>query len=422
MALGFGIVVFALGILISVCLHEAGHMGTAKAFGMKVTRYFVGFGPTLWSFRRGETEYGVKALPLGGFVKIVGMTPQDDDVAAGDEHRAMWRFPVWKRTVVMSAGSVSHFILAFVSLWVLFVLVGVPDDAKVDTAPATVGSISTCVNDFKVDPATQQPAACVPGKDPASPASQAGLRPGDVITALNGEPIADYATMRTAVRALGNSDVTITYTRDGQSRTAQVHVPAVQRVKDSVAPDTKIDQVTSADLERAGILGISAQIPTITYGPVRGAELTARGMGNIVVQTVRSLKDIPEKIPALVTAITGGERDPNTPVSVVGASRIGGELVSIGDWMRVLTLFAVLNLFFGIFNLLPLLPMDGGHIAIAWFERVRSWIAARRGRPDPGRVDYLKLTPITLGVIGILGVFVLLTVTADVVNPITLPK
>src|SRR5205814_10483021 len=147
-----------------------------------------------------------------------------------------------------------------------------------------------------------------------------------------------------------------------------------------------------------------------------------RKMGRVVGLTFEPLKQIPAKIPALFSAITGGQRDPNTPVSVVGASRIGGELVSVGDWMRVLSLFAVLNLFFGIFNLLPLLPMDGGHIAIAWFERLRSWWAARRGRPDPGRVDYLKLTPITLAVISILGVFVLLTVTADVVNPITLPK
>jgi membrane-associated protease RseP (regulator of RpoE activity) len=145
-------------------------------------------------------------------------------------------------------------------------------------------------------------------------------------------------------------------------------------------------------------------------------------MGNMVVMTFDSLQQIPKKIPALVTAITGGERDPETPVSVVGASRIGGELISVGDWPRVFTLFSVLNLFFGIFNLLPLLPMDGGHIAIAWFERVRSWIAARRGRPDPGRVDYMKLTPITLAVISVLGVFVVLTMTADVVNPITLPK
>ena len=112
-----GIVLFALGILISVCLHEAGHMSPPSAFGMKVTRYFVGFGPTLWSFRRGETEYGIKAIPLGGFVKIVGMTPQDDDVEPGDEQRAMWRYPVWKRTIVMSAGSVTHFVLGIVILW-----------------------------------------------------------------------------------------------------------------------------------------------------------------------------------------------------------------------------------------------------------------------------------------------------------------
>jgi membrane-associated protease RseP (regulator of RpoE activity) len=422
MALVFGIIVFALGILISVCLHEAGHMGTAKAFGMKVTRYFVGFGPTLWSFRRGETEYGVKALPLGGFVKIVGMTPQDDDVEPGDEKRAMWRFPVWKRTVVMSAGSITHFILAFVTLWVLFVFVGVPDDSKINSAPAKIGSVTSCVTDFKVDPQTKLPVTCKPGVDQASPASQAGLRAGDVITAINGQRIATYADMRSAVRALGDQDATITFTRDGGSLDRKVHIPAIARVKDTVDPNKPITEVKADDLERAGILGVAAQIPQRTFGPVEGAGLTAKSMGRIVVLTFDSLKQIPQKIPALVSAITGGERDPNTPVSVVGASRIGGELVSIGDWMRVLNLFAVLNLFFGIFNLLPLLPMDGGHIAIAWFERVRSWIAARRGRPDPGRVDYMKLTPITLGVIGVLGVFVLLTVTADVVNPITLPK
>jgi membrane-associated protease RseP (regulator of RpoE activity) len=422
MALVFGITLFALGILISVCLHEAGHMSTAKAFGMKVTRYFVGFGPTLWSFRRGETEYGVKALPLGGFVKIVGMTPQDDDVAPEDEKRAMWRFPVWKRTIVMSAGSVTHFILAFVTLWVLFALVGVPDDSKVNAAPAKLGSISACVTPtFKIDPGTKQPVTCQEGKDPESPAAEAGLKPGDVITAINGQPIANYAEMRAAVRGLGDKDATITYTRDGKTETTpKVHVPAVERIKDNVDPNKPITEVKPSDLERAGMLGVGAVVPQTTFGPVESATLTAKGMGRIVVLTVESLQQIPSKIPALFHAIVGGERDPNTPVSVVGASRIGGELVSIGDWVRVLNLFAVLNLFFGIFNLLPLLPMDGGHIAIAWFEKVRSWIAARRGRPDPGRVDYLKLTPITLAVISVLGVFVLLTVTADVVNPITL--
>jgi membrane-associated protease RseP (regulator of RpoE activity) len=422
MALVFGIVVFALGILISVCLHEAGHMGTAKVFGMKVTRYFVGFGPTLFSFRRGETEYGVKALPLGGFVKIVGMTPQDDDVEPGDEDRAMWRFPVWKRTIVMSAGSITHFILAFVALWALFAFVGVPDDTKVNTAPAKVGAVLPCVSDFKVDPATKQQAQCKVGTDPASPASRAGLRPGDVITAINGQPISNFAEMRSTVQGLGNQNATITYRHDGKSYTRQVLIPAVQRPKSTVDPNKPITEVKGDDLEAAGMIGISPQAPTRTFGVIQSAGLSGKTMGRTVVLTFESLKQIPAKVPALVTAITGGQRDPNTPVSVVGASRIGGELVSVGDWLNVLNLFAVLNLFFGIFNLLPLLPMDGGHIAIAWFERIRSWIAARRGRPDPGRVDYMKLTPITLAVISVLGVFVVLTVTADVVNPITLPK
>ncbi|MGC9666378.1 M50 family metallopeptidase [Planosporangium sp. 12N6] len=421
MALVFGIVVFALGILISVCLHEAGHMGTAKAFGMKVTRYFVGFGPTLFSFRRGETEYGVKALPLGGFVKIVGMTPQDDDVEPGDEKRAMWRFPVWKRTVVMSAGSITHFILAFVALWALFAFIGVPDPDRIGTSPATVGSVSSCVSDFKIDPQTKQQAACKPGTDPASPAAKAGLRRGDVITSINGEKISTYAEMRQVVQRMGGQDAKITYTRDGESHTATVAIPAVLRLKENIGPKTA-DQITDADLERAGMLGVTAAMPLTTVGPVSAVGEAGSQMGRTVVLTFESLKQIPEKIPALVKSIFGAERDPNTPVSVVGASRIGGELISVGDWVSVLSLFAVLNLFFGIFNLLPLLPMDGGHIAIAWYERVRSWIAVRRGRPDPGRVDYMKLTPITLAVISVLGVFVVLTMTADVVNPITLPK
>src|SRR5215510_14749392 len=147
-----GIIVFALGILISVCLHEAGHMGTAKAFGMKVTRYFVGFGPTLWSFRKGETEYGVKALPLGGFVKIVGMTPQDDDVAPGDEPRAMWRQPVWKRTIVMAAGSVTHFMLGFIILWSLFAFVSYADPEKTNGSAPVVDSVLSCVRlDWSID-------------------------------------------------------------------------------------------------------------------------------------------------------------------------------------------------------------------------------------------------------------------------------
>src|SRR5690349_4525813 len=202
MAYALGIILFAFGILFAVCLHEAGHMGTAKAFGMKVTRYFVGFGPTLWSFRRGETEYGVKAVPLGGFVKIVGMTPQDDDVDVADESRAMWRQPVWKRTIVMSAGSVTHFLLGFVILWGLFAFVALPDADKTDAAPPVVDSVLPCVKvDFAIDPQTGGQVPCVVGSDPASAAAAIGLQPGDKIIAVTGRPVPSWTAMTERIRA-----------------------------------------------------------------------------------------------------------------------------------------------------------------------------------------------------------------------------
>ncbi|MBN1172853.1 MAG: site-2 protease family protein [Micromonosporaceae bacterium] len=421
MAYTLGIVVFALGILFAVCLHEAGHMGTAKAFGMKVTRYFVGFGPTVWSFRRGETEYGVKALPLGGFVKIIGMTPQDDDVEPEDEPRAMWRFAAWKRTIVLAAGSITHFVMAFVILWIMFVLVGIPDGSKMDEAEPRISSVSSCVVvNWQLDSTGQAPRACGEG-DPKSPAAQAGLRPGDLITAINGREMPDYATMRAYVKTLGDTDSTVTFERDGRSKTVNVRIHAADRVKDSVS-DKTYAEVTADDLERVGLLGVTGEAPRVTVGAGEGVTTTVRYSGTLVSLTFKSLADMPAKIPNLFTALIGGDRDPNTPVSVIGASRIGGELAERQDWTSLLHLFAVLNLFFGLFNLFPLLPMDGGHIAIAWYEQARSWVYARLGKADPGRVDYYKLTPITVAVIGVLGVFVLLTGTVDIINPITLNR
>src|ERR1044071_10099230 len=179
-----GVVAFALGILISVSLHEAGHMVTAKRFGMKVTRYFVGFGPTLWSFKRGETEYGLKGIPLGGFCKIVGMTPQDDDVDPADEPRAMWRFAVWKRTIVMSAGSITHFLLAFLVLWATFVFVGVQNPKLADPQPAVI-EVQPCV-------ITAPEARDCRAGDPTSPASLANLQNGDKIVKVNDQTVANY--------------------------------------------------------------------------------------------------------------------------------------------------------------------------------------------------------------------------------------
>lgn len=410
MAYLLGMVLFALAILISVSLHEAGHMLTAKAFGMKVTRYFVGFGPTLWSFRRGETEYGIKGIPLGGFCKIVGMTPQDDDVDPADEPRAMWRYPVWKRTIVMSAGSITHFALALIAIWLAAIFMGLPNQALGEPQPAYV-KIADCVVT-----ANEPPRDCRAG-DPASPAKQAGLRDDDKIVAINGTPVATNVDLIKQIRALPPGEATIRYERDGVTGEVRANLAAVQRVPlddPKGAPKT----VSALGVE---VMQLPPGVPAmVKYGPVDAFGATAHYTGNLAVGTFESMKRIPEKVPALWTAVTGGERDVDTPISVVGATRLGGEAVQHDAWELFVSLFIGLNFFIGVFNLLPLLPLDGGHIIIAWFERVRSWIYARLRRPDPGRVDYLKLMPITYVVILIGGAFTLLTVTADIFNPITL--
>jgi membrane-associated protease RseP (regulator of RpoE activity) len=420
-----GIVVFALGILISVCLHEAGHMVTAKAFGMKVTRYFAGFGPTLWSFRKGETEYGVKAIPLGGFVKIVGMTPQDDDVAPADEPRAMWRYPVWKRTIVMAAGSATHFLLGIIILWVLFAFIPLADESKLQSSPVTISQVAPCVAaKWEFDPVTKQAKDCVPGTDPASVATSMGLRAGDQIVALDGARVSGWDALTEKVRAAGGKEISITYLRDGQETTRTATLPIAQRIKQDVLKDPNMtaERITQNDLEDVGVLGITPEIPKTVRGPLAAFGLTKDQTVAMFEGTFASLSKFPEKVPKLWTALTGAERDPETPISVVGASRIGGELFGRGEIPTFLLVLAGLNFFVGIFNLVPLLPLDGGHIAIAWFEKARSWVWARLGRPDPGRVDYMKLMPVTYVVILIFGGFTLLTVAADIVNPITLFK
>jgi membrane-associated protease RseP (regulator of RpoE activity) len=413
MAYLLGVVLFALAIFISVCLHEAGHMLTAKAFGMKVTRYFAGFGPTLFSFRRGETEYGLKAIPLGGFVKIVGMTPQDDDVAPADQPRAMWRYPVWKRTIVMSAGSVTHFVLAFVVLWITLVFVGVPNPDVDPTKQPAMISVAPCVyaNDDTPDCAAT---------DKPSPAKLAGLRDGDVITALDDKPIRTYDDLQHAIRATHFGAVDVTYVHDGQTlHTVADLVPAVRH------PIPAADGTVDPHQSTVPALGVGYQIPPtvplmVTYGPGKALGESVSYTGRVFGAMSAAIGRIPQKVPALWNSLSGKPRDPNTPISVVGASRLGGETVQHGAWWLFLNILITLNFFIGVFNLLPLLPLDGGHIAIAWFEKLRSWIYAWLRRPDPGRVNYLRLMPFTYAVILIFGGFTLLTVAADIVNPVTL--
>jgi membrane-associated protease RseP (regulator of RpoE activity) len=409
----------ALAILASVCLHEAGHMLTAKKFGMKVTRYFAGFGPTLWSFKRGETEYGIKAIPLGGFVKIVGMTPQDDDVDPEDEPRAMWRFPVWKRSIVMAAGSITHFIIGFVLIWIVFSFVGMTNPKYLDVASNPKAAVpyvevQTCSN---YDPAK----SCAAG-DAASPAVIAGLQTGDKIVAVNGIPTDTYGQVVTAIRSTPypnspTTTVTITYVRGSEAPVTK-DVTLVRGERASF-DDPKAKPVETWTLGVAAIPAPGTPL-NVTYGPIDGVGQTFSFTGKMFSAIGTSLKQLPGKIPGLWSAIEGKPRDPNGPVSVVGATQIAGQAASVGAWNSVILLVATLNFFFGVFNLLPLLPLDGGHIAIAWYEKVRSWLARRRNRPDPGRVDYFKLMPVTYAVIVVFAAFSLLTILADVVNPINI--
>jgi membrane-associated protease RseP (regulator of RpoE activity) len=415
-----GVVLFALIILVSVCLHEAGHMVTAKSFGMKVTRYFVGFGPTLWSFRKGETEYGVKAIPLGGFVKIVGMTPQDDDVAPEDEPRAMWRFPVWKRTIVMSAGSITHFIIGLVLLWIIFAFFATESPKFVALESATAAQLNNYKSYVQVAdtclPAT--PTATCTGNN--SPAFKAGLRTDDQITAITTSTgtteISNYGQLVDAIRSAPSAQVTVTYLRDGQTSSVPVNLLSVTR-----AP---VDDPNGKPVPTYA-LGVGAWLPpgtptTVTYGPIGGVGKAFGTFGDSFSEIGSALKSLPGKVPNLFSALSGKPRDVNGPVSVVGASEIGGQAVQHGQWATFLGIAASLNLFVGVFNLLPLLPLDGGHIAIAWYEKVRSWFARRRRKPEPARVDYYKLMPVTYAVIVIFGGFSLLTILADIVNPINI--
>jgi membrane-associated protease RseP (regulator of RpoE activity) len=416
MSYWLGVALFALAILISVSLHELGHMITAKRFGMKVTKYFVGFGPTIFSFQRGETEYGLKAIPLGGFCKIVGMTPQDDDVADEDQPRAMWRYPVWKRTVVMSAGSITHFTLAIVATWFAAVFVGLPNPelpktvAEYRAQPAMI-SVGECVQ-IVIDETRECKAG--QGTDIKAPSAAAGLQTGDVITKVGSTPIADYGQLTDVIRATPPGKTTFEYTRAGVTASTQVDLVPAQR-----AP---LDDPKGA-VKQVSVAGVGQKIDMpglVTYGPLDGVGASADYSWLLVEGSFTAMKRIPEKIPALWNSITGDARDPDTPISVVGASRLGGEAIEAGVPEVALMIFISLNVFIGIFNLLPLLPVDGGHIAIAWYERIRSWIYARLNKPDPGRVDYYKLMPLTYAVILVGGAFTLLTITADVINPITI--
>ncbi|WP_433788493.1 M50 family metallopeptidase [Actinoplanes sp. CA-252034] len=376
-----GVTLFVAGLCVSLALHEAGHLLSARAFGMRVRRYFVGRGPTVFSFRRGGTEYGLKALPVGGFCEIAGMTTLDE-LTPDERPRAMWRYPAWKRTVVMASGAVTHVVLAMAILYGMAVSTGLPN---LHPVAEPVVAATTC-------PAT------------ACPAADAGMLPGDRILAVGATPTPLWSDVLTAVQtASGPTPVTVQ--RGGATLTLTVDVARVTR-----------------DGAQVGMIGATASAPPayLTHGPVDAVGATLAYTGDLFGRTLTQLIAFPQRLPAVVSAIGGAERSPDTPISMVGASRLGGEAAERGLWEVFLLLLASLNLFMAVFNLLPLLPLDGGHIMVVWFERIRDVLRRLRGLPAAGPIDFTRLYPITMALVLVGGAVMLLTITADVVNPIRL--
>ncbi|MGB5110995.1 MAG: M50 family metallopeptidase [Mycobacterium sp.] len=409
MMFAFGIVAFALAILVSVALHECGHMWVARATGMKVRRYFVGFGPTLWSTRRpnrlGSTEYGVKAVPLGGFCDIAGMTSVDE-IAPEDRPYAMYTQKVWKRVAVLFAGPAMNFIIGLVLVYAIAIIWGLPNLHPPTTA--IVGETS-CVAS-QVAKGGEDPYGPCPQPGPG-PAALAGIRAGDTIVKVGETDVATFADMAAAIREL-DGPVQVVYERDGERLYTVVDIAQTQRFTsaDAETPDT------------VGAIGVSAALPPgpTHYDPLSAVPATFAFTGDLAGELVKALAKIPTKIGALVDAIGGGERDPETPISVVGASIIGGDTVDHGLWVAFWFFLAQLNFVLGAINLIPLLPFDGGHIAIATFEKLRNMIRAARGKVAAAPVNYLKLMPATYVVLVVVVGYMLLTVTADLVNPIRL--
>jgi len=397
-----GVALFALCILISVALHECGHMWAARATGMKVRRYFVGFGPTLWSTRRpnelGYTEYGVKAIPLGGFCDIAGMTSIEE--LAPDEHeRAMFRQKTWKRVAVLVAGPGMNFVIGIVLIYAIAAVWGLPNlHPPTSAIVGETGCVAAQISKDKLGECTG-----------AGPAADAGIRPGDVIVKVGDTSVSTFDEARSTLqKASGPTPIVIE--RGDEQISTVVNVTQTQRLTGEG------DQVSTV-----GAIGISAaQFGPTQYNPLSAVPATFAFTGDLTVLLGKSLAKIPTKVGALVHSIGGGERDPETPISVVGASIIGGDTVEHGLWVAFWFFLAQLNFVLGAINLIPLLPFDGGHIAIAVYEKLRNMIRKARGMVAAAPVNYLKLMPATYVILILVGGYMLLTVTADLVNPIRL--
>jgi membrane-associated protease RseP (regulator of RpoE activity) len=434
-----GITLFVLLIGASIALHEIGHLVPAKKFGVRVTDYMVGFGPTIWSKVRGETRYGIKAFPVGGYIRMIGMLPpgKDDpegtarsmstgrfaamvaqarqqsleEIQPGDENRVFYKLPVRKRVVIMLGGPFMNLFLAFVLFGIVLVGIGLP-------APTSaVNSIVPCTPTVAAPSGDPLPSGECPSGTVPTPAAAAGLQPGDVIVSVGPIASSSWDDITSWIRANPGRSTDVVVLRDGGQVTLPLVVADVERpVFDELGEPT-------GAVEQVGFLGVSPvfeyQAEPISAVPAYMWDLTYRSAAALISLPIRVYELVDE------TLIGGGERSLDSPVSVVGASRLGGEVAAMERPLEskiaiFLGLAASLNLFLFLFNLLPILPLDGGHVAGALYESVKRFIARVRGKPDPGPVDTAKLLPVAYVVAGVLLAVGVVVIWADLVRPITL--
>jgi membrane-associated protease RseP (regulator of RpoE activity) len=428
-----GVVLFVVGLAISIGLHEAGHMAFGKLFGVRVPQYFIGFGRTLWSTKRGETEYGVKAFPLGGYVKMIGMLPpapgeeprrvrksntgmfaqlvsdarasEYELIEEGDEDRVFYKLPWWKKVTVMGAGILTNLVLGFLLFALVFMVHGVA------VPQTTVAQVSDCVIAATASNADQPQRHCRPS-DPVAPAKQAGIQKGDTIVGFNNTKIHSWTQLTHVIRANRNGAATIVVRRDGHLKTLHTNTTVSARPASAADPHKIV---------RVGFLGISPTFTQVRKGPV----FVVTTMADYTWRTLQAIGQLPAKVYGAGKAALGLQpRAQDSPMSVVGASRVAGEMASAGQvpasdrFFSVLMLLGGVNLFVGMLNVVPLLPLDGGHIAGALFEAVRRGLARLLRRPDPGYFDVAKLLPVAYVMAGAILVVSVVLVYADIVAPV----
>jgi len=390
-----GVIAFVVALLLSVMIHEAGHYLTAKRFGMKVTEFFVGFGQKIWSTQRGETEFGVKAIPAGGYCRIAGMTPREE-LSEADADRAFVKAGVTQRLIVLGAGSFLHFVIGFMLLLALFSAIGVTSLTN------QVERVSDCI--------PQTATEVCSSKSTPSPAKNAGILAGDQIISINGVEYTEWAQAVRVIRSSAGKQLDITVNRNG----GLIDILVTPAFRD-------------LDGEKIGVIGVINKVGTVTYAPIPAVIKAGSFTLEILQNSLTALISLPSKIPDLINQTFGNEeRDPEGLVGVVGVARVSGETAET----KVLTgrekiatfvlIIASLNLFVGMFNLLPLLPLDGGHMAVAIADGVRNTRAKSKGLAKPAPFDVERLTPITMVVFILMASLSLLLLTADILNPVRL--